>query len=230
MFNFFKNSESPKENSQYEYKTQINRLNKQLKKLNRQYLKEYKKIEKARWETINGLAINRIEGILNLKGKIYEFKNIESSDIIEKNASRIETIGDGKTKKKASIGGAVTGGLILGPLGVVAGATLLGKKKNTFNVSTVEILTCEYLAVNIYFKDKTISTIELLKTRVDQSDRRYLKSIEVAREIHQKIFEISNTRIDENNVLLISEEKSLKELNENIEFVKNQIKSLMYEN
>lgn len=84
------------------------------------------------------------------------------------------------------MGGAVAGGLLLGPVGAVVGGSALGKTTSKGNSVSNSIPTCNHIGVIIDI-DGFKSEVILLNHTVDQSSEQYTNALQNAEAIVSKL-------------------------------------------
>ena len=112
---------------------------------------EIKRLENERLDVLvkDQLAINETEGKVTINGSDVLFSDIKGAELNVQLGAKSFTSTHGKSKKSASIGGAIAGGLIGGKSGAVVGGSVLGKTKNNSYSSTSSIPTCLHLGILI---------------------------------------------------------------------------------
>lgn len=141
-----------------------------LAKLNRERSREVQRIQENRWQRFakTELIINRTEGKIRIRNTEAYYSQIRGASLNIEQGRRFVTISNSKSKKGVSLGGAIVGGALLGPMGAVAGGVGLGKTKTTGQSVSEEVLTCSHLGVRIDI-DGLIYEIVLLNRKVDQT-------------------------------------------------------------
>jgi hypothetical protein len=179
-----------------EYNTRIRQLEENKQKLEKERISEIKRIANARWESIcNGkLMYNMTEGIVRINQSVIPFSSIKGSSLKSENSYRLVTHQSGKTKKNISLGGAVAGGLLLGPLGVAAGGIGLGKSRTNSISTTNSVPICDHLGVMVNI-DGFLSEIVLISGQVDQSSIGYTNAQRNAQEIITRLHSLSQISI-----------------------------------
>ena len=174
--------------------------------------KEVKRIEESRWEKIvdKNLRYNMTEGKLMLNGATVLFSSIKGAAANLNESYRTETTETGKSKKHASIGGALVGGLMFGGVGAIVGGTALGKTTHEGTANTNYIPTANHLGV-IVDLDGFKSEIILLNETVDQDSDDFKEAVEKAQKIITKLQVLSTTPVPE-SYLKPEEEASVVEL------------------
>lgn len=163
------------------YNKRIKQIEKERDVLSKSRTKEIIRIANARWEKLadGKIMVNRTEGKIQINNSIALFSSIQGAELNMMVGSRIVTTENTQTtsKKHASLGGAVAGGLILGPVGAVVGGVGLGKTKGKTTGTTVsnQIPTCTHLGVMVNI-DGFVSEVVLIANQVDQSSFSFSKA------------------------------------------------------
>jgi len=156
------------------YDKRIKQIEYEKSLLNKKKTNEITRISKAGWEKIAGgkLMVNRTEGKIQINNTTALFSSIKGAELNMMVGCRVVTTENSKTKSKkhASLGGAVAGGVLFGPVGAVAGGVGLGKTtgKTTGTSVSKQIPTCTHLGVMVNI-DGFISEVVLISDQVDQS-------------------------------------------------------------
>lgn len=207
-----------------EYNTKVKNAQNKLAQLEKAKQNEINRIATSRWKSIgNNFTYNLTEGIVSINGTTYPFSDIKGAEMVKNDGFRtvINTTGTNnqKSKKHASLGGAVAGGLILGPVGAVVGGSALGKtttKGNNNQVTTSdEIPTCHHIGVNVNIKGFNTEIVILSKT-VDQSSSVYNNSVNTAQMIVDQLRVLSSTPVPK-SFLKPEEEETVLNYNPKIE-------------
>lgn len=194
------------------YERRIKVCEKQKRKQIKDRELEIDRIEKSRWQDIGGkISVNNIEGKVKINNKDVLFSSVKGAEINVIYGTRAETTSNEKvkTKKNPSLGGAVAGGMVLGPVGAVAGGVGLAKTKEKRTGSTVtkEIPTCLHLGVQVNI-DGFVSEIILLSHQVDQSSNSFNRAMSDAQNIVSQLSVLANTPVPE-SFLKVEEEPSV---------------------
>ncbi|MCR5449764.1 MAG: hypothetical protein K6F23_10240 [Solobacterium sp.] len=211
-----------------EYEKNVAKAEKKVNSLINMYDQTLKDLSQARWENLgSGLESNRTEGKFRLNGQEYVYSSIYGARLNQFMGSRTETKTnevtevDNTTKKHVSIGGAVVGGLVAGPIGAVAGGVALAKMKNKGNVRTntyvtsTEVPTCNHLGVEVNING-FISEIVLIAKPIDQSNPKYANALNEAQHIISNLQYLSTLPVPE-NYIDVEEEPELISLSERID-------------
>lgn len=199
-----------------EYNQTILKCESNIKMLETAKAVEIKRIEESRWENILGrkLRYNMTEGKVLMNGAEFPFSSIKGAAVNINESYRVEVQESGKSKKHASIGGAVIGGLAFGPIGGIVGGTVLGKTTHSGNSNTNNIATATHVGV-IVDVDGFKSEIILLSHTVDQDSDEFEKTIKDAQKIITKLQSLSTVPVPE-TFLKVEEEQSVVNLHNKI--------------
>ena len=182
------------------YNKRIKQIEKERDNLSKSRTNEIARIANARWEKLAGgkILVNRTEGKIQLNGVTAVFSSIQGAELNMMAGMRVITTEttSTKSKKHASLGGAVAGGLVLGPVGAVAGGVGLGKTKGQTTGTTVsdQIPTCTHLGVMVNL-DGFASEVVLLATQVDQSSPVFLRAQSDAQNIIAQLGVLAKTPV-----------------------------------
>lgn len=213
-----------------EYNIKVKNAQNKLARLEKAKQNEINRIATSRWKSIgNNFTYNLTEGIVSINGTTYPFSDIKGAEMVKNDGFRTVTNTTGtnnqKSKKHASLGGAVAGGLILGPVGAVVGGSALGKtttKGNNNQVTTSdEIPTCHHIGVNVNIKGFNTEIVILSKT-VDQSSSAYNNSVNTAQMIVDQLRALSSTPVPK-SFLKPEEEQTVLNYNPQIEAVAKEL-------
>ena len=157
---------------------------------------EINRIVNDRWENIaNGkLMVNRTEGKIRISNSESLFSSIRGASVNMQPGVRVVTTEQSKSKKHTSIGGAIVGGALLGPVGAVAGGVGLGKTKTHGTASSNQIQTCLHLGVMVDI-DGFVSEVVLISGQVDQSSKEFLNAQSQAQKIISLLGSLSKTPV-----------------------------------
>lgn len=182
------------------YNKRIKQIEKERDNLSKSRTNEIARIANARWEKLAGgkILVNRTEGKIQLNGVTAAFSSIQGAELNMMAGMRVITkeTTSTKSKKHASLGGAVAGGLVLGPVGAVAGGVGLGKTKGQTTGTTIsdQIPTCTHLGVMVNL-DGFASEVVLLASQVDQSSPVFLRAQSDAQNIIAQLGALAKTPV-----------------------------------
>lgn len=207
-----------------DYNIKVRQAQYKLSQLEKLKQDEINRIAKSRWQAIgNNFSYNLTEGIVSINGNSYPFTDIKGAEMTKNEGFRTVTNTTGtnnqRAKKHISLGGAVAGGLILGPVGAVIGGSALGKtttngKDNQVTTSD-NIPTCHHIGVNVDIKGFN-TEIVILSTTVDQSSAVYANAINTAQKIVDQLRILSSTPVPK-SFIKPEEEQSVLSYNSQIE-------------
>ncbi|MBQ6893553.1 MAG: hypothetical protein IJN48_05040 [Clostridia bacterium] len=199
-----------------EYDRKIKACENKIKKLQSDRADEIKKLAEARWENVvkDKLSYNSTEGKVLINQNVYWFSSIKGAELYKEDSYRVETTENSKSKKNASLGGAVVGGVVAGPIGAIVGGSTLGKTTTTGASSSVSIPTCNHVGV-IVDLDGFKNEIVLLDHTVDQSSDKYKTAIKNSEIIISKLHYLSTVPVPE-TFLKVEEEQSVVAYDEQI--------------
>ena len=97
-----------------------------MKSLQTARVNEINRINNERWQSVgNGnLMYNLVEGKININQTIHLFSSIKGAEVNKEESYRVVTTESGRSKKHVSLGKAVVGGALLGPVGAIAGGAM----------------------------------------------------------------------------------------------------------
>lgn len=198
------------------YHANIKKCENDIASLERAKTHEINRIEASRWENIvvKDVKYNMTEGKLLLNGTTALFSSIKGAAANLNESYRVETHETGKSKKHASIGGAVVGGLMFGAVGAMVGGTALGKTTHQIDANTNTIPTANHFGIVVDL-DGFKSEIVLLNHTVDQDSDEFRKAVEKAQVIISKLQYLSTVPVPE-SFLRPDEEPSVIELQDKI--------------
>ncbi len=216
------------------YKKRIGSLKKDIIVLEGQRSNEIKNIESSRWEKIADgvLQVNKTEGKIRYNNLEYYFSSIEDVEINAVFASETTsydtttTTTHSTSKKHISVGGAMAGGLLLGPVGAAVGGVGLGKttgktvSKNSGGINMHEYQICEHLGVKIRAESQ-YSEIVLLRQTVPVAGNVFQRAYLNAQNIAAMVEKVSKIPVPE-DVVRVEDEDSVRGID-------NQIVDKQYE-
>ena len=176
-----------------QYNHNVKAVENDINKLTKERTNEITRIANARWENIaNGkFAINRTEGKVKINQTDVLFSSIKGAEMNAQQGFRVITTDNSKSKKHASVGGALVGGALFGPIGAMAGGVGLGKTKTKGQSVSNQIPTCTHLGVLVNI-DGFVSEISLLETQVDQSSTAFTNAYNLAQQIVTQLGVLAN--------------------------------------
>ena len=214
-------------NDDNEYNKRIKQLEHDRDALSKSRVNEINRVANSRWDKIAGgkLMVNRTEGRIRINGATALFSSIQGAEINMMAGGRIVTTENVKTKSKkhASLGGAVAGGFIMGPVGAVVGGVGLGKTtgKATGKSVSNQIPTCMHLGVMVNI-DGFVSEIVLISNQIDQSSLIFSKAQSEAQNIIAQLGVLAKTPVPD-KFLKPEEVTSVKSIDRQIEEKKTEL-------
>lgn len=208
-----------------EYDKKVNLAKKNLEILEFEREKEIKRITEGRWESCGKAPFkyNMTEGIIKINDETHLFSDIKGAEISKDDSYRVVTTEKGKSKKHVSLGKAVVGGALLGPLGAVAGGAM-GKTTTSGKSFSDSIPTCSHIGVKVDIKGFT-TEINVLNTTVDQSSIVYMNAIKEAQNIVDKLRKLASTPVPK-SFLKPEEENTVKEIDVKLSEAKEELKKV----
>ena len=199
-----------------QYNHNVKAVENDINKLTRERTNEITRIANARWENIaNGkFAINRTEGKAKINQTDVLFSSIKGAEMNAQQGFRVITTDNSKSKKHASVGGALVGGALFGPIGAMAGGVGLGKTKTKGQSVSNQIPTCTHLGVLVNI-DGFVSEISLLETQVDQSSTAFTNAYNLAQQIVTQLGILAKTPVP-SSYIKPEEESSVKNIEKQI--------------
>ncbi len=148
---------------------------------------EIQKLANERWKSVGNknLKYNLTEGKIRINQTEHLFNEIKGAEINKTDSYRVVTTGTGKSKKHVSLGKAVLGGALFGPVGAIVGGAM-GKTTTNSKSTSNSIPTCNHIGV-IADISGFKSEIVVLNHTVDHSSRAYMTSLQNAEEIVAKL-------------------------------------------
>ena len=219
------------------YKKAVNAANNKVNRLKKEYDKRYKQISDARWEKLYpNVLVNRTEGRLIINGAECEFCDLRGARVENQLGYRVKTHEHKYTEehtkesKDLSVGGAIAGGLVAGPIGAVAGAFIFSKNKTETvqerktGYHTENIPVCNHLGVKVYLNGFE-TEIVLISSQKDQSSFDYTRKLNEANEIAAALHTLAASPMPR-NVLLVEQEPEMILLYEDITAAKKYLKQV----
>jgi len=199
------------------YEKKIKMLRKEKERLVFSRIQEIDRVKQLRWENIAGgkLLVNRTEGKVKINQTDILFSDIQGAEIKTESGCRIITQEVSKSKKHASVGGAIVGGLVAGPLGAVTGGSVMGKTKTKGTATSTQIPTYNRVTVAVNVKG-FISEIVVLSSQVDQSSIAAERALQDAQAIVDKLRRVSQIPVP-SSFVKVEDEDSVKAYDKKIE-------------
>ena len=197
--------------------------NRQIKERNAELVR----LEKSRWQDIGGnVFVNKTEGKVRINNSEVLFSDIKGAEMNIVYGSRIITTSNEKTKTKkhASLGGALVGGLAFGAAGAVVGGVGLAKTKGKTTGKTIsnQIPTCLHLGVNVNLNG-FVSEVVLLSHQVDQSGIEFIKAQSSAQNLISQLGTLANMPVPE-TYIRVEDEPSVKSIENRISETERNLK------
>lgn len=210
-----------------QYNQRVQKAKLEVSELKRKRETEIARIKDSRWEKLVGgkLKINHTEGKILFNHTEVPFSSICGAEVNVVSGYRVITTGTGETKKKASVGGAIAGGALLGPVGAVAAGVGLGKTKSVGNTVMNQIPTCIHLGVKVNV-DGFVSEIVILSDEVDQTSKVFISAQEQAQNVVFRLGQLAKQPVP-SSFLLPEEEKSVKLIEANIEEKQKELEAVI---
>lgn len=210
-----------------EYDTNVKNAEINVEKLESLRTNEIKRIADERWQSIgnNYLKYNLTEGKILINQTEHLFTSIKGAEVKKEESYRVVTVEYGKSKKHVSLGKAVVGGVLLGPLGAIAGGAM-GKTTSNGNSVSDSIPTCNHIGVIVDI-DGFKTEIVLLDNTVDQSTNIYKEALQNAEEIVSKLHYLATQPVPktftkvENEQSVLDIDKQIKEARQKLEDAKD---------
>lgn len=212
-----------------EYNKKVADAQNKLKQLEDSKQQEIDRIASSRWQNCgsNNFTYNMVEGTININGTKHIFSDIKGAEITKQDSYRVITTETGKATRHISLGKAVVGGVLLGPIGAIAGGAM-GKTTSTGSSTANSIPICSHIGVKVNINGFT-SEIVLLSETVDQSSSTYNINLATAQRIVDKLGELSQmpvpksfTKPEDEKIVLSYDPQIEKAANELKETIKNK--------
>ncbi len=167
------------------YEDRVLQAETRINNLESKYKQTYKQFKNDCHQDIGGGIINNAkEGYITFRGTKYPYSSIMGAEMNSVMGTKtdhihrtVTTTEEGEEKRSLSVGGAIAGGIIAGPIGAVAGAVAFGKTTkepdSTHTHTYVEeryVPSCDYLSVKINL-DGFISEEVFISSQVSQGSR-----------------------------------------------------------
>lgn len=221
-----------------EYEDRVLHAQTRINNLESKYKQTYKRFKNDCHQDIGGGIINNArEGYITFRGMKYPYTSIlgaEMNSVMGTKTDHIQrtvtTTEEGEEKRSLSVGGAIAGGIIAGPIGAVAGAVAFGKKtKEPDSVHTHTYVeerqepSCDYLSVKINL-DGFISEEVFISSPVKQNSSIYRNAFKEAQGLVSALRMLAATEVPE-TVLPIEEEPVLLQIQEDIKNAKQELEA-----
>lgn len=208
-----------------QYNKRIKNIESERDKLSKSRTQEITKIVNSRWEKVAGgkILVNRTEGKVKINQTETLFSSIQGAELNMMSGCRVVTTEQAKSKKHASLGGAVAGGLILGPVGAVVGGVGLWKTKTKGTSVSNQIPTCTHLGVLVNI-DGFTSEIVLISSQVDKSSISFANAQSQAQTIISQLGALAKTPVPQ-YFSRPEEESSVKNMDSQIENKQSELQA-----
>lgn len=203
-------------NSDNAYNKRIKKIEHERDALSKKRTRKITRIANDRWESLAGgsIGVNRTEGKIQINNTTVLFSSIRGAEMNMMTGCRVVTRESSKTKSKkhASLGGAVAGGMLFGPLGAAVGAVGLGEMDGKTTGTTVsdQIPTCTHLGIMVNI-DGFMSEVVLLSNQVDQTSAAFINARNEAQSIIAQLGKLAKMPVP-SHFLQPEEEQSVKEI------------------
>lgn len=156
--------------------------------------------EQQKWTTVSKkiLEINPTDNRAKLCGRVYDFKDIISCDLVNESGEEIVTQTTGVNKRKVSLGKALIGGAVFGLAGAIIGGAAGKTKVNQKSVTTSSPI-CSKLQIIVTVTDleSPVVYLNFISKNVYKNSNEYNKAFESATKVMATLQGI----IHKNNVL-----------------------------
>lgn len=198
-----------------EYSNNVRNAENNVKNLQNARTNEINRINNERWQSVgNGnLMYNLTEGKISINQTIHLFSSIKGAEVNKEESYRVITTESGRSKKHVSLGKAVVGGVLLGPVGAFTGGAM-GKTTTRCNSVSNSIPICNHIGVIVDI-DGFKSEVILLNNTVDQSSRTYKNALQNAEEIVSKLHYLASQPVPK-TFIKVEEEESVLNIDESI--------------
>ena len=203
-------------NSDNAYNKRIKKIEHERDALSKKRTREITLIANDRWESLAGgsIGVNQTEGKIQINNTTVLFSSIRGAEMNMMTGCRVVTRESSKTKskKQASLGGAVAGGMLFGTLGAAVGAVGLGEMDGKTTGTTVsdQIPTCTHLGIMVNI-DGFMSEVVLLSNQVDQTSAAFINARNEAQSIIAQLGKLAKMPVP-SHFLQPEEEQSVKEI------------------
>lgn len=204
------------------YNSNVRLARRKLSQLEQDKKSEIERIENSRWTRVNdNIKYNKIEGVVLINNERYNFDEIKGAEIVKNNSYRVVTIESGESKKHVSLGKAVVGGALFGPIGALAGGAM-GKTTSSGNTTSNSIPICTYIGVKINIKGFDLE-VAILSNSIDCASNIYKTKINEAQKIVDNLRIISTYPVPKKS-LKAEEEQSVLDYDLKIEMAAKELK------
>ena len=209
-----------------EFLEKVMKAESKVNELENKKINEITRLNNERWTSTceDKLKYNLTEGKVCINQNIYLFSEIKGAEINKKESYNVVTVETGKSKKHASLGGALTGGIIFGPIGAIVGGSTLGKTTIKGNSISNSIPVCNYIGVIVDINGFK-SEIVILDERVNQSSSTYKNAVQNAENIISELHFLSTQPVPK-EYIKVEDEKTVLEIEKSIEKAKIELKEL----
>ena len=199
-----------------EYNQNIKNCENAITSLEKAKTNEIKRIEESRWTGVAGnlLRYNLTEGKVLINNSPCLFSSIKGAGANIHESYRVVTEESGQSRRRASVGGAVVGGLMFGAVGAMVGGTALGKTKHQTTTNVNQIPTASHVGVVVNV-DGFQNEILLLNKTVDQDSREFTDALKKAQELISVLQYLSTLPVPR-SYLLPEQEQSVINLQQRI--------------
>lgn len=198
-----------------DYANNVKNAEKNLTNLQTAKENEINRINNERWQSVgNGnLKYNLVEGKISINQTTHLFSSIKGAEVNKEDSYRVITTETSKSKKHVSLGKAVVGRALLGPVGAIAGGAM-GKTTTKGNSTSNSIPTCNHIGVIVDI-DGFKSEVILLNNTVDQSSSVYKNALQNAEEIVSKLHYLATQPVPK-KFIKAEEEQSVLDIEKSI--------------
>lgn len=206
-----------------DYNSRVKQAQNKLSQLEKERQIEINRIAQNRWQDFGSknFRYNITEGKISVNGNIHLFSEIKGAEIRRQDSYRVITTETGKSKKHVSVGKAVVGGALFGPIGALAGGAMGKTTTNGESISN-SIPTCNYIGVVVNLNGFT-SEIAILSKTIDQSSDVFNTYLNTAQRIVDKLRELSKLSVPK-TFLKPEEEQSVLNFNLQIEVAAKELR------
>ena len=180
---------------------------------------EINRILNARWKNEGKISVNEEEGLVSINRGIFRFSDILGAEINEVYSSL--TVQKTTSKRGVSVGKAALGGMVAGRVGTIVGGSQ-GKTKGTTKTQDYEV--CQHLGVIVNCAGSFQEIVLSAKER-KVGDNSFNNLLLQARQLEFRLNQLAKTPMP-NYVKPVEEYDSVKQLDEQIQEVQNDIETL----